>query len=96
MRIPSVVECQMEKAMNKEIEQQIRNFVIESFLFGESDGLSDSDSLLEKGIIDSTGVLELVAFIEETYGFKLKDDELIPENLDSILNATNYILRKQL
>ena len=85
----------MEKAMNKEIEQQIRNFVIESFLFGESDGLSDSDSLLEKGIIDSTGVLELVAFIEETYGFKLKDDELIPENLDSILNATTYILRKQ-
>jgi len=85
----------MEKAMRKQIEQLIREFIIESFLFGESDNLSDSDSLLEKGVIDSTGVLELVAFIEETYGFRLKDEDLIPENLDSIVNISNYIVRKQ-
>ena len=81
--------------MRKQIEQLIREFIIESFLFGESDNLSDSDSLLEKGVIDSTGVLELVAFIEETYGFRLKDEDLIPENLDSIVNISNYIVRKQ-
>jgi len=85
----------MENAMRKQIEQLIRNFIIESFLFGESDSLSDSDSLLERGIIDSTGVLELVAFIEETYGFRLADEELIPENLDSITNIVDFISLKQ-
>jgi len=78
------------------IEQKIKEFIIENFLFGDSDnGLGNTDSLLENGIIDSTGVLELVAFIEQTYGIKVKDEELIPENLDSIVNITNYILRKQ-
>lgn len=82
--------------MNPTIEQQIRNFIVENFLFGESnDGLSDEDSLLEKGVIDSTGVLELITFIEETYGIKVNDEELIPENLDSISNVANFIRRKQ-
>ncbi|MCD6161286.1 MAG: acyl carrier protein [candidate division Zixibacteria bacterium] len=57
--------------------------------------LTDSGSLLELGIIDSTGVLELVNFIEETYGFSIDDDELIPENLDSIEHLMNYINRKK-
>lgn len=82
--------------MQPPIQEQIRNFIVENFLFGESNGLSESDSLLEKGIIDSTGVLELIAFIEETYGIKVEDEELSPENLDSILNVTDFILRKQL
>ena len=83
--------------MQPTIEQQIRNFIIETFLFGESNnGLKDTDSLLETGIIDSTGVLELIAFIEETYGIKVKDEELIPENLDSIENVSEFIRRKQL
>lgn len=78
------------------IEQQIRNFIVENFLFGESNNeLNDEDSLLEKGVIDSTGVLELINFIEETYGIKVNDEELIPENLDSISNVTNFIKRKQ-
>ena len=81
--------------MQQTIKQKIRNFIVENFLFGESNGLSESDSLLEKGIIDSTGVLELIAFIEETYRIKVKDEELIPENLDSIVNVTDFILRKQ-
>lgn len=81
--------------MKKAIEQQIWNLIVENFLFGESIGLSKEDSLLEKGIIDSTGVLELIAFIEETYDIKVKDEELVPENLDSIVNITDYILRKQ-
>ncbi len=74
---------------------QIRNFIIENFLFGESDnGFQDTDSLLERGIIDSTGVLELVAFLEETYGIQVEDEELLPENLDSIGNICQYLTGK--
>ena len=81
--------------MKENVKQKIWDFVVETFLFGESDGLSESDSLLEKGIIDSTGVLELIAFIEETYGIKVQDEELIPENLDSIANVVDFIERKK-
>lgn len=78
------------------IELQIRKFIVENFLFGESDdNLKDDDSLLENGIIDSTGVLELVAFLEETYGVQLDDEEIIPENLDSIANMSKFIANKQ-
>jgi acyl carrier protein len=76
------------------IENKIRKFIEENFILGGEDHLGDEDSLLEKGIIDSTGVLELVAFIEETYRFKIKDEELIPENLDSIRNISKFIQSK--
>lgn len=66
------------------MNQGIRRFIIDFFLFGRDDGLADSDSLLNKGIIDSTGVLELVARVEKTYAIKVQNDELLPENLDSI------------
>ncbi len=82
--------------MSQAIEHQIRGFIVESFLFGDtSNGFENSDSLLEKGIIDSTGVLELVSFIEETYGIKVEDEELIPENLDSVVFVSAYITRKK-
>ena len=82
--------------MTMPIEEQMREFVVENFLFGESqNGLRDSDSLLDKGIIDSTGVLELVSYLEETFEIQVEDEELIPENLDSIANVTAYIQRKQ-
>lgn len=68
---------------------------MESFLFGEpKNGMEDTDSLLEKGIIDSLGVLDLVNLIEERYGIKVEDEELIPENLDSIASLSNFVLRK--
>ena len=78
-----------------EISERIRKFIIETFLFEEDDNLKGNTSLLENGIIDSTGVLELVMFIEETYGISVDDDEIVPENLDSISNITDYIQRKQ-
>ena len=82
--------------MGHSIDQQIRNFIIETFLFGESNsGFKDTHSLLETGVIDSTGVLELVAFIEETYGVRVRDEELVPENLDSVVNISDFIRRKQ-
>jgi len=76
----------------EQIKQQIVDFITANFLFDETDnGLGETDSLLETGVIDSTGVLELVAFIEETYGIKIEDEEIVPENLDSIANLVAYI-----
>jgi acyl carrier protein len=76
------------------LHDAIRKFINENFILDEGEGLGDEDSLLEKGVIDSTGVLELVAFIEEKYGFRIEDEELVPENLDSIQHIAEFILRK--
>lgn len=77
------------------MRDQIRRFIFENFLFGEPDDrLKDDDSFLEKGIIDSTGVLELVAFLEEKFKIKIADEELVPENLDSVNNLVNFINKK--
>jgi acyl carrier protein len=76
------------------IKTQIKEFIIENYLFGNADGLQDDTSFLEEGIIDSTGVLELVSFMEENYEIQVDDEELIPENLDSINNVTAYLERK--
>ena len=73
---------------------KIRAFIIENFLFGNDDGLKDDASFLEEGIIDSTGVLELVNFLEEKFNITIDDEELTPENLDSIENVTEYLERK--
>ena len=77
------------------IEEQVRNFITENFLFGEEKKVADTDSFLENGIIDSTGVLEVVSFVEDTFNIKVKDEEMIPENLDSISNLVNFINKKQ-
>jgi acyl carrier protein len=72
----------------------VRHFVVENFLFGEGESLKEDTSFLEMGIIDSTGILELVFFIEETYGIKIEDDELVPENLDNLRNITQFLEKK--
>ena len=77
-----------------ELKKQIGAFIIENFLFGEANGLKDETSFLEEGIIDSTGVLELVEFLEEQFSITVEDDELVPENLDSINNVAAYLERK--
>lgn len=74
------------------IGHQVRDFINENFLFGQGvDTLANDDSFLENGIIDSTGVLELVAFLEQTYPVTILDEELIPDNLDSINNLVRFI-----
>jgi acyl carrier protein len=73
---------------------KVREYIVENFLFGEGDSLKEDTSFLEEGIIDSTGILELVMFIEETYGIKIEDDELVPENMDSLKNIAQYLGRK--
>ena len=72
----------------------VRKFVVENFLFGEDGKLQEDTSFLESGIVDSTGILELVAFLEETFRIQMEDEELIPENLDSISNVVSYLQRK--
>ena len=77
-------------------KSKIRQFILENFVIGlAEEELNDDDSFLDQGIIDSTGVLELVAFLEETYGFDVADEEVLPENFDSINNLAAYIERKQ-
>ena len=73
----------------------LRQFVIDNFLFGTDSEFSNDDSFLEMGIIDSTGVLELIAHVETTYGLKIEDDELLPENLDSIDSLVSFLNRKR-
>jgi len=73
---------------------KIRDFIVENFLFGDGAILTEDTSFLGEGIIDSTGVLELVFYLEETFGIKVMDDELIPENMDSIRNIAEYLDRK--
>jgi acyl carrier protein len=78
-----------------DVEHRIRQYITENFfLDGGQAALHNDDSFLEKGIIDSTGVLELVNWMEETFGFEVDDTELIPDNLDSIGRLVVFIERK--
>lgn len=76
--------------------EKIREFIIENFLFGSDDGLEDETSFLDSRIIDSTGILELVTFLEEEFSINVEDEELIPENLDSINNVVAYLGKKKI
>jgi acyl carrier protein len=76
--------------------QEVRQYIIETFLFGQDDGLADDSSFLDKGILDSTGVLELVAHLETAHGIKVNNDELLPDNLDSINAICDFIERKKI
>lgn len=81
--------------MQTNVEVFIRDFIVDNFLFRDDrDSLSDTESLLEGGLMDSTGVLELVAFLEAEVGIEIADDEIVPENLDSIRNITAYAKSK--
>ena len=74
----------------------LRDYIVENFLFGDTEAqFTDDDSFMEKGILDSTGILDLILFLEENFDIKVEDDELIPENLDSINNLVAFIGRKK-
>ena len=75
--------------------QELKTYIVNNFLFGQDDGLEDDTSFLEKGILDSTGVMELVTHLETTQGIKIEDDELLPDNLDSINLIFEFIGRKK-
>jgi acyl carrier protein len=73
---------------------KIRGFIVENFLFGNEDGVKDETLFLDEGIIDSTGILELVSYLEEEFSIGVEDEELVPENLGSINNVVAYLERK--
>lgn len=73
---------------------KVRDYIIENFLYGEEGKLTDETSFLGSSIIDSTGVLELVNYLEETFKIKVEDDEIVPENLDSLKNIEKYLKNK--
>ena len=79
-----------------DIRQDLRTFIIGNFMFGQGgDSLTNSQSFLETGVIDSTGVLELISFLEQQYAITVEDDEVIPANLDSIDQIVAFVQRKQ-
>jgi len=76
------------------LKQEIRNFVFENYCFNRPGNLRDEDSFMESGIVDSTGILELVSFVEEKYSIEVESNELLPENLDSIDRLTHFVSKK--
>lgn len=77
------------------MRQQIRSFVLSNFLFtDDASRLADAASLLGQGVMDSTGVLELISFLERTFGFTLADEEMVPENLDSVDRICAFVERR--
>ena len=81
--------------MQDDIEDAIRSFIAENFLYrDDTQGLDPGQSLLAAGLVDSTGVLELVAFLEERFGFRIPDFDMLPENLDSIAGLVAYVARR--
>ena len=78
--------------------QELRTFIVDNFLFGDASGrftFSNDDSFQERGIVDSTGILELVCHLQERYGIAIDDAELVPENLDSVSKVASFLERKQ-
>jgi acyl carrier protein len=75
--------------------EKIRTFITTNFYVANPAGLADDASFLDQGVIDSTGVLEVVTFLEDTFGMKVGDDEMLPENLDSVRNLTAFVERKR-
>lgn len=77
------------------IENKLRSYILENFLFtDDQDALSNSDSFLEKDIIDSTGIMEVILFLEEEFDLTVSEDEMVPDNLDSIDNLVAFVNRK--
>jgi len=78
------------------VRDKVREYIIENFLFGDAEPMGDDEmSLLDEGVIDSVGVMELVAFLESDFGISVGDEELVPDNLDSVANLVAFVGRKQ-
>ena len=79
-----------------EIQKRVREYIIENFLLGEEEAdFFDDQSFLETGLIDSTGILEVITFLEESYEITIEDEEMIPENLDSVENVARFVSTKK-
>lgn len=78
-----------------DITNKVRAYILENFLFSEDQSLlKDNDSFIDTGIIDSTGIIEVIMFLEETFGIQVKTEEMLPENLDSVTRITTFVNHK--
>lgn len=73
------------------VNERIRHFVLEKFPLARKRGLKDGDGLLESGIVDSMGVLEIVSFVEQEFGFQISDEELVPDNFKTIAHLSAFV-----
>src|SRR5438093_5676107 len=79
----------------EQFEQQIREFLTNNFIFDPSVHLDLQDSFMENGVVDSTGILEIIMWVESTFGVHVEDNEVLPENFDSIASLIGYVERKR-
>ena len=79
----------------QDVKTEVRKFLLDNFSMGESAAIADDASFMEEHVLDSTGFVELVAFVEETFGIKVADAEMLPENLDSLVNIEAFVARKR-
>ena len=80
------------------LAQELRRFITDNFLFGDASGrfaFSDDDSFQERGIVDSTGILELVCHLQDKYAIAIEDEEIVPENLDSVSRVVRFVGHKR-
>lgn len=80
--------------VSSRVGKRIEDYLVQNFLLGEQLAIKPTTSLLSEGILDSTGVLELVTFLEQEFGVQIGDTEMVPENLDSLFNLTAFVQRK--
>lgn len=76
------------------IKTRLREFILKNFYVADPNELADTTSLLDRGIVDSTGVLELTSFLEDAFKISVADEELVPDNLDSLAKIEAYVARK--
>lgn len=77
-----------------ELLETVKSYIIDNYLFGDESGLDNDTSFLESGIIDSTGMLELINFLEEQFNITITDEEVLPENLDSLDKVASFLEKK--
>lgn len=73
---------------------KVKEFIVENFLFGDENGFNEDTSFLQENLIDSMGIMELITFLEETFNIRIKDAELVPQNLDSLNKIANFLEMK--
>lgn len=79
------------------VKQQVKHFILSNYLFTDDESkLKDAESLMQSGAMDSTGILELIMFLEEKFGIKVADEEMVPANLDSVHSIVGFVERKQM
>jgi acyl carrier protein len=80
----------------QDVKNTVRQFLLDNFLLGGHATIDDDSSFMEDHILDSTGFIELITFVEEAFGIVVEDEEMVPENFDSLLNVERYVVRKRI